>query len=65
MQLYHFTSDLAAGSVRVRPIIANPLPVVVDQPHVEWLLAEGLSDLAEYRAGVALGADSGCTLLFE
>jgi hypothetical protein len=66
--LYHFTAELTAGTVHVRPIVSTDNEVAVDAPppsQAGWLLANDLNDLAEYRAGVALRSGSACTLLFE
>jgi hypothetical protein len=64
--LYHFTADLATGTLRVRPVI----PLVSRhyrppaKPQTEWTLAQGISDLADYRVTVAVCyLLDGCSLL--
>jgi hypothetical protein len=67
--LYHFTADLSAGTLRVRPFIERIHPdyQLPDCPQTEWTLVHGLSDLGECRAGVCLPADAAVTfsLVFE
>jgi hypothetical protein len=68
---YQFTADLAAGTVRVRPILPKSAWVVADQQNTGdghaagRILAKGIADLADYRAGIALAPGSICSLLFE
>jgi hypothetical protein len=54
--LYHFTADLSTGTLRVRPIIKRVHSTY--RPDVrtctEWTIAEGLTELADCRASVAL-----------
>jgi hypothetical protein len=66
--LYHFTADLSSGTVYVRPIVLTANRDGGDDDEddpVQWILEDGLSDLAEYRAGVAMRRDSVCSLLLE
>jgi hypothetical protein len=72
--LYHFTADLATGSLRVRPIIGGftgtaetDVSTRTGPPAVaqtEWTLAEDISDLADYVGTVGLDtAQCRCSLL--
>jgi hypothetical protein len=58
--LYHLTADLSSGTLRVRPMIARVAPFYRpdDPTQTEWTIAEGIDDLAECRAVVALRSGS-------
>jgi hypothetical protein len=61
--LYHFTADLSTGTLRVRPELSGDQNVRMS-PIEEWTTAEGVRDLAECSAAVALHAGNGFTTAF-
>jgi hypothetical protein len=68
--VYHFTADMSAGTLRVRPVLAGPhaphatIDAALEKGQTEWVIAEGIRDLAECRAYVSMfSAGAGCTLL--
>jgi hypothetical protein len=62
---YHFTADLARGTLTVRPKLLRDNRIAEDPAaKQEWILAEGLRDLAAYRVYVAMRRKgSACTLM--
>jgi hypothetical protein len=56
--LFHFTADLSAGTLRVRPVVKYPA-VRRDSNQTEWIVTEEISDLAGYIVVVAFNAEWG------
>jgi hypothetical protein len=65
--LYHFTADLSACTLRVRPVIPRSQQSETERPiptRTEWIVAEDIAGLAEYRVAVAMCQGScSCTLI--